>query len=218
MKPVSRRSVLASALALIPASWSLRLSAQGLPRDGKEFTTLNPPQANSSNDKVDVLEFFWYGCPHCYAFQAAVLEWEKSKAPDVLFKRVPVAFSPDREPHSRLYYALEALGLVDKLHQQVFYAIHKDRNPLLKPDDIAAFMEKQGVNRKQWLDTYNSFGVVSRAQAARKLIDTYRIQGTPELAIGGRYRTAPSLTNGADGAINTVNYLVAQVRKSQGRA
>ena len=218
MKSVSRRSLLASALALLPASWSTQLGAQGAPRDGKEFKTLNPPQANSSNDKVDVLDFFWYGCSHCYTFQPTLLEWEKTKPADVLFKRVPVAFSPDREPHSRIYFALEALNLADKLHPQVFYAIHKDRNPLLKPDDIASFMEKQGVNRKQWLDAYNSFGVVSRAQAARKTVDAYRIEGTPEIGVGGRYRTAPSMANSASGAISTLNYLIAQVRKSQGRA
>lgn len=212
---INRRVVLSSALA---AALPYSVWAQRLPREGVDYKVVNPPQPNSTKTQVDIIEFFWYGCPHCYVFQPVLLEWEKIKPADGNFFRVPVAFDPSREVHSRIYYALEVLRLVEKYQQRVFYAIHKEKNPMLNESSIADYMAKAGIERATWLKAFNSKEVRDKAANARKIADAYRIEGTPEIAVGGRYRTSPSMTGGnAAVTMATVNYLAAIVRKSQGR-
>ena len=144
--------------------------AQGAPVAGTHYTRLPRPLPVASADKIDVIEFFWYGCPHCNAFEPALDAWAKKLPPDVAFKRVPVAFR--QEPyvaHQRIYYALEAMGLVDTMHRKVFYAIHNERQRLDDLDDIAAFMQKNGVDVDKFKAQYNSFSMQAKLQQARKL-------------------------------------------------
>lgn len=212
---INRRTALSAMLALC-LPW--RALAQRLPREGVDYKLVTPPQSHSSNTKVDVIEFFQYSCPHCYAFQAAILEWEKLKPADANYIRLPLSFDPRREIHVRIYYALQSLGLSEKLHQAVFVAIHKDRNPLLTEDAISDFMVKAGVPRDAWQKAINSKEVREQAANARKLGDAYRVEGTPEIAVGGRFRTGPGMTGGNPSlTMATVNYLVGLVRKTQGR-
>jgi thiol:disulfide interchange protein DsbA len=211
-----RRTLLSWVVALA-LPW--RALAQRLPREGVDYKPVTPTQSQASNTKVDVLEFFQYSCPHCYTFQAAILEWEKVKPADANYMRVPLSFDPRREIHVRIYYALQTLGLLDKLHQSVFAAIHKDRNPLLSEDAVADFMVKAGVSRDTWQKAINSKEVKEQAANARKLGDAYRVEGTPEMAVGGRFRTGPAMTGGNPAlTMTTVNYLIGVVRKAQGRA
>jgi thiol:disulfide interchange protein DsbA len=160
---------------------------------------LNDPAPVSSNGKIEVIEFFWYGCPHCNTFEPTLDAWQKTLGADVAFRRVPVAFG--REPfvaHQRIYYALENLGLVDTLHRRIFYAIHNDRMRLTTPEEIGAFMTKNGVDPAKFLEAYDSFSVQTKAAQARQLSQAYKIDAVPALGIHGRFYTTGTMAGGND--------------------
>ncbi len=146
--------------------------------------------------KIEVIEFFWYECPHCNAFEPALDAWAKQLPADVAFRRVPVWFR--EEPFTaqqRLYYAIEALGLVPTLHRRVYYAIHNEHMRLRTPEDIAAFVTKNGVDPVKFMAAYSSFSVQARAQQARQLAAAYKIDAVPAMGVQGRYYTNGSLAN-----------------------
>ena len=164
--------------------------------------------------KVEVVEFFWYGCPHCNAFEPALEAWVKKLPADVVFRRAPVAFRD--EPfgtHQRIYYALEALGQVEAMHRKVFYAIHNDRAKLDKPAEIAAFMAKNGVDSAKFLDAFNSFGVQTKARQAKLLAEAYKIDGVPALGVHGRFYTSGSLAGSQERALAVADFLIGRSRK-----
>ncbi|HEU4622017.1 MAG TPA: thiol:disulfide interchange protein DsbA/DsbL [Burkholderiaceae bacterium] len=211
-----RRRLIITAAALPAAGLLASVAhAQAQPREGAQYTVVKPPQPTEGKGKIEVIEFFWYGCPHCYHLQPALHAWQKKVPADVVVRHVPVAFSPDREPHSRIWYTLEAMGLVEQLHMKVFDAIHKERQMLLKEDEIANFAAKNGVDRAKWLETFKSFGVATRAQAARRMVDAYRLDGTPSLAVAGRFMTSPAAAGSVEGTFTVVDYLIDQVRKGR---
>ncbi|HEX5769193.1 MAG TPA: thiol:disulfide interchange protein DsbA/DsbL, partial [Burkholderiales bacterium] len=175
-----------------------------------DYYELNPPQPVETTDKIEVLEFFWYGCIHCYNLEPKLESWLKTLPKDVEFRRVPAVFN-DRWAHdATIYYAFEALGLVDKLHRPLFDAIHRDR---LRTDDskqLSAWLEKHGVDPKKFETTAKSFGVQSKTKRAIRLTTDYKIDGTPAMAVQGRY-TVPS----SEAMLAVVNQLVTQVRKQK---
>jgi len=162
-----------------------------------------------TTNKIEVLEFFWYGCIHCYNLEPKLDTWLKTLPKDVEFRRVPAVFN-DRWAHdASIFYAFEALGLLDKLHRPFFDAIHRDR---LRTDSwpaLSAWLEKQGVDAKKFETTVKSFGVQSKTRRAIRLTTAYKIDGTPAMAVHGRY-TVPS----NEAILDTVNRLVAAVRKT----
>ncbi|MES2831864.1 MAG: thiol:disulfide interchange protein DsbA/DsbL [Pseudomonadota bacterium] len=163
------------------------------PVNGVEYRTLEKAQATESDNKIEVTEFFWYSCPHCHFFEPALAEWVKKQGDAISFKRVPVAFRESFQPQQRLYYALEAMGRVDDLQKKVFQAIHVERKPLDTDAAIADFIAAQGVDRKKFVETYNSFGVQAKLRRATQLQDAYKIDGVPLIAVDGRYLTSPSI-------------------------
>ncbi|WP_454762565.1 thiol:disulfide interchange protein DsbA/DsbL [Cupriavidus campinensis] len=179
--------------------------------EGRDYTVLKSPQPVPAG-KIEVTEFFWYGCPHCYDFEPDLEAWMKKQGKDVVFKRVPVAFRDDLLPHTKIFYALESLGKLDAMHNKVFDAIHKERKRMLGTDEIADFMAKNGIDRKQWLDTYNSFTVTTNAQRANKIADGYKIDGVPTVVVQGKYETSPSIAGNKPGAIQALDVLVTGVR------
>jgi protein dithiol oxidoreductase (disulfide-forming) len=188
--------------------------ADNAPVEGTHYVRLSQPVASGAAGKIEVIEFFWYGCPHCNAFEPTLEMWSKKLPGDVAFHRVPVAFSA--EPfgaHQRIFYALESLGLVPSLHRKVFYAIHNDRMRLDKPADIAAFMEKNGVDGKQFLDTYNSFGVATKARQATQQSTDYKIDGVPAIGVQGRYYTSGPLAGSNEKSLAVADYLIQRVRR-----
>jgi thiol:disulfide interchange protein DsbA len=188
--------------------------AQGAPVEGRQYVKLGQPQAAGSAGKIEVVEFFWYGCPHCNAFEPSLDAWQKKLPADVAFRRVPVAFRD--EPfvaHQRIFYALEAMGKLEAMHRHVFYAIHHDHQRLDKPADIAAFMGKNGVDSSQFLETYNSFAVQTKAKQARQLSEAYKIDGVPSLGIQGRYYTSGALAGTLDASLAVADYLIERVRR-----
>ena len=150
-------------------------------------------QIPTSSEAIEVLEFFWYGCPHCSEFEPSLAEWEKAKGKTIVFKRVPVAFREDFVIHQKLFYTLEALGKVPELHAKVFKAIHSEGNRLTTPESITAFAEKNGIDKKTFLDTFNSFGVASKSAQATQIAKAYQLDGVPTLAIDGQYLTSASM-------------------------
>ncbi len=161
---------LAALIATFAAVGSLLMAApaHAAPTEGKEYQVLKAPQPVPAG-KIEVTEFFWYGCPHCFDFEPELEAWVKKQGKDVIFKRVPVAFRDDLLPHTKIFYALESIGKLDAMHTKVFNAIHVDRKRMLDPNEIADFMAKNGIDRKAFLDAYNSFSVTTNAQRANKI-------------------------------------------------
>jgi len=164
-------------------------------QEGTDYTVVGNPQPTDSPDKVEVLDFFWYGCPHCYAFLTELDAWRRRLPADVAFKRIPVAFDGPREPHSKIYYALLAMGRAEDLHVKVFDAFHQKHMRLLDREEIADFMAANGIARDKWLATYDSFSVAGSVSRSKLVARNYQIDGTPTLAIDGRYLTSPSIVH-----------------------
>lgn len=218
MQLFNRFLPLATALAFI---FSTSLVAAQLVA-GRDYRPVNPPQPTDSGAKIEVLEFFWYGCPHCSNLQPTLRAWLKRKPADVEFKRVPAVFQDSWVPLTKAYLAIEAMGLVDKLHHDVFAAIHEKNIRLQDPKVLFDWVAQQGVDRQKFIDTYNSFAVQTRAQRSIDMTRNYDIPGTPALVIDGKYLTAPSMTLNPDNSVNYERYfrvldeVVALARKSRG--
>ncbi|WP_233879054.1 thiol:disulfide interchange protein DsbA/DsbL [Paraburkholderia flagellata] len=191
------------------------------PVAGKDYTVLKTPQAlDVPAGKIEVIEFFWYGCPHCNAFDPFLEGWIKKQGQDVVFKRVPVAFRDDFIPHSKMYYALDALGLAQKLTPVVFHEIHVNKNYLLTPEDQAKFLATQGVDPKKYMEAYNSFSTQSALQRDKALLDSYKIDGVPTIAIQGKYETGPAMVQGPEdkalpGTLQVMDFIVSQIRSKK---
>jgi thiol:disulfide interchange protein DsbA len=213
---LGRREFLVAAAAL--PSLALAQAGGKRPAAGTDYIELRPPQPTESAGKIEVMEFFWYGCPHCASFEPDLSAWRRRLPADVAYRRNPVAFSDAQTPHSRIYYALEALGKTDALHARVFAEIVGNRKPMLKTDDIADFMASGGIDRKQWLDTFNSFTVATRAMRAAQVWRAYKVDGTPTVGIDGRFTTSPSQANGRAECIRVMDFLIERIRADKGIA
>ena len=188
--------------------------AQGGPVEGKHYTRLQQPAAVQAADgKVEVVEFFWYGCPHCHALEPTLEAWAKQLPPDVVLRRSPVAFGAIHETHGRIYFALEALGQVGAMHRKVFNALHGQKLRLDKEADIVAFMAANGVDGPKFAEAFKSFTVQTRSRQSKQLADAYRIDSVPTLGVQGRFVTSASLAGSNEGALQVVDFLVQQVRK-----
>lgn len=205
--------VTASTLAGVACTPGLALAQAKAPQAGVDFVRVDPPAAvDAPPGKVEVLEFFWYNCPHCHAFEPGLSAWTKTLPKDVVFKRVPIAFDDSFVPQQRLFYALEALKLVDKLHAKVFQAIHVEHLKLGNAQAITEWVVKQGVDRAKFTEQFNSFSVSTLATRARQLQNAYRIEGVPALGVAGRFVTDGAMTKSMERALQVANFLIAEVR------
>ncbi|MBY4946344.1 thiol:disulfide interchange protein DsbA/DsbL [Cupriavidus respiraculi] len=200
-----------AALATVAGFLMTAPAQAAAPTEGKEYQVLKAAQPVTPG-KIEVTEFFWYGCPHCYDFEPELEAWVKKQNKDVVFKRVPVAFRDDLMPHTKIFYALESIGKLEAMNSKVFQAIHVERKRLLDPNEIADFMAKNGIDRKAFVDAYNSFSVTTNAQRANKIADAYKIDGVPTIVVQGKYVTSPSIAGSKPVAVQTMDYLVTQVR------
>jgi len=209
MKRFSRREFVATVgLAGVAA----RAAAQSGSGEGFEYKTVKPAApTDAPAGKVEVVEFFWYGCPHCNALEPALKEWAKKLPPDVAFRKVHVPWSV--QAHQQLFFTLETLGRAETLNDVVFAAIHNDRHKLDTPEAMADLVAKHGVDRKQFLDTYGSFGVRTRMQRGTQLAAAYKVDGVPTFGVGGKWTTAPSMVGSNAAALKMVDTLVDRVRK-----
>jgi thiol:disulfide interchange protein DsbA len=183
--------------------------------EGTHYVRLGQPLAvTAPAGKVEVVEFFWYGCPHCNVFEPMLEAWAKKLPADVSFRRVPVAFRD--EPfgtHQRIYYALESLNQVEAMHRKVFYAVHNDRQKLDKPAEIAAFMTKNGLDGAKFVEVMNSFSVQTKARQAKQLAEAYKIDGVPALGVQGRFYTSGTW-RAATAALSVADFLIRRRHKT----
>jgi len=195
---------------------SIALAQAKAPEAGVDYLVLDKRVlVEAPAGKIEVVEFFWYNCPHCHAFEPAFDAWSKKVPKDVAVRRVPIAFRDDFAPQQRLYYALEAMGLVDKLHAKVFAAIHVEKKELNKGDAIADWVAKQGVDKTKFLEQYNSFSVATKASRATQLQNAYKIEGVPALGVAGRYWTDGSMAKSLERALQVVDHLVSGIRNGK---
>ncbi len=184
---------------------------------GKDYIKLGRAvPTETETGKIEVIEFFWYSCGHCNSFEPAFAQWVKNVPKDVVVRRMPVAFRDDFAPQQRLYFALEAMGLLEKLHSKVFQAIHGERLPLNTDSSILTWIEKQGVDKTKFADTAKSFGVASKLKRAVQLQNDFKIEGVPSLGVAGKYYIDGTSAGSMDRALQVTDSLLAQVR--QGRA
>ena len=203
----------ASAIGFNNAAWA-QGPAKFLP--GKDYIKLDRtiPTASEAG-KIEVIEFFWYSCSHCNAFEPTFAQWVKNAPKDVVVNRIPVAFREDFAPQQRLFFTLEAMGLLEKIHIKVFQAIHVERLALNTDASILAWVEKQGVDKNKFADIAKSFGVASKLKRAVQLQNDFKIEGVPSLGVAGRFYTDGTLAGSMDRALQVTDSLLAQVR--QGR-
>lgn len=204
----------AAAGAVVAGStvWSVPAQAQKL-EAGTDFQVLDPrAPVEAPAGKIEVVEFFWYSCPHCNAFEPALEAWAAKLPKDVVLRRVPVAFRDDFVPQQRLYFALEAMGLVDKLHARVFAAVHVEKQNLARGDAIIEWVGKQGVDKAKFTEQYNSFSVATKASRGTQLQNAYKVEGVPALGVAGRFYTDGSMAKSMGRALQVVDSLIASTR------
>jgi thiol:disulfide interchange protein DsbA len=212
-------ATLGTAATLGSLGWNAPALAQGPAKfvAGKDYLKLDRPvPTDSEAGKIQLIEFFWYSCPHCNAFEPTFAQWVKNAPKDVVVQRMPVAFRDDFAPQQRLYFALEAMGLLEKLHAKVFQAIHVERLPLNTDASIVNWIEKQGVDASKFADTAKSFGVASKLKRAVQLQNDFKIEGVPSLGVAGKYYVDGTSAGTMERALQVAESLLVQVR--QGRA
>ena len=205
--------VLATAALGVPGALFAQVKK---PEEGTEYLTLAKlVNSEAPQGKIEVIEFFWYSCPHCNAFEPRLEAWIKKQPADVVVRRVPVAFRDDFVPQQRLFYTLEAMGKLDELHGKVFQTIHANREAINKEDSILAWAGKQGLDTAKFKELYNSFSVSGKARRATQLQEAFQVQGVPAIGIAGRYYTDGTLAGNMDRVLQVTDYLIAEARKAQ---
>ena len=200
----SRREFLLAAAALP----FLPLSAHALTQ-GKEYTLLQPALETQYPKRVEVLEFFWYGCSHCFSLEPDLVAWVKTLPKDVHFRRIPAVINPNWAPLARAFYAAERLGVTEKLHYDIFNALHLSGQNLNNREILLNFVEKLGVNRKQFAQKFDSAEVTAQVAASQRLGAAAKLQGVPTLVVDGKYQTSVSQTGSHEKLFVTLNELIA---------
>lgn len=191
------------------------VQAQGGPVEGQQYVRLSTPApvTLAGDKKVEVVEFFWYECPHCNAFDPMVEAWSKKLATDVAFRRVPVGFTARHQATQKLFYALEGMGKLEAMHKKIFAAIHVQNQRLLSESDMVAFVSANGIDGAKFSEMFRSFQVSTQANRAKQLTDAYKIDGVPAMGIQGRFFTSGALAGGHDRALAVTDFLIDRSRK-----
>lgn len=174
------------------------------------YETLSPAQPTRHPDKIEVIEFFWYGCPHCYSFEPALDEWLKNLPKNVEFIRQPAVFNELWGKHAKAYFTAEALGVVDKIHADFFDALQNKKQKLEDEEQLAKFFAAHGVNEKEFHDAYNSFLVDAKFRQASATAGRYGVTGVPAIIINGKYKTNGPLAGSQEKMIEVMNQLIKQ--------
>jgi len=205
-----RRRSLVAALALAPLLPGVARAQQ----PGADYTLLKPELAVETPGKIEVVEFFWYGCPACYNLEPLLEAWVPRLQPDTVFRRIPAVFNDRWALDGAIYYTFEAMGAVDKLHKPLFDAIHKDRLRTDNGPALSQWLQRNGVDPKKFEDMSKSFGVQSKLRRAVQQGAAYRIEGTPTMAVHGRYVITIEQARTFERMVATAEHLVGVTRKS----
>jgi len=194
--------------------------AQGSPVEGTDYVEVKPAQAVDTPGRVEVIEFFWYRCPHCYALEPELEAWVKRLPRDVQFKRVPGVLNEDWAVDARIFYALESIGEVDRVHRALFDAIHKQGGVRLRGDAfakwVAEWLGKQKVDMAKYDAALHSFSVESKLRRAAQMASAYKLDGVPALTVQGRYVVLASTSQKA--MLATAESLIGEARKQLPKA
>ena len=187
---------------------ALGLTGIGNVMAAKDYEMVRPPRPTTSKDKVEVVELFWYGCPHCFKLEPYVERWLKRKPENVKFVRMPGMFRPSWEIHGRAYYTAEVLGVVDKVHKPMFEAIHEQKRSMSDEASIMALFKEHGVSEKDFKRVFRSFMVETKLRRAKDMGQRYGVRGVPALIVNGKYRTSAQEAGGNAKIFKVVNKLV----------
>ncbi len=179
------------------------------------YETLSPAQPTHNPEKIEIIEFFWYGCPHCYSFEPLLENWVKTLPKNVEFIRQPAVFSDLWGKHAKAYFTAEALGVVDKVHTDFFDAIQNKKQSLETEDQLAKFFVAHGVKETEFHDTFNSFLVDAKVRQAATTAGRYGITGVPAIVINGKYKTNGPLAGSHEKMLEVVNQLIQQESKAK---
>ena len=174
-----------------------------------EYIAIKPPVSVSTAGKVEVVELFWYGCPHCFRLEPTLKQWiKKQDSKKVEIVKIPAIFRPSWVPGAKAFYTAELLDVPDKVHEAIFDAIHRKKQNLNNEKSFARIFAKYGVDEKTFSNTYNSFAVDAMARKAEDLSKRYQVDGVPAIVVNGKYRTSGSIAHGHDGMLKVVDYLI----------
>jgi thiol:disulfide interchange protein DsbA len=188
---LTRRLFCTALLGLAAGSATLSASAAE-PQAGSQYLVLPSVQPTDTGAKVEVIEFFAYYCPHCYAFEPALEAWVKKQGDNIVFKRVHIQGGASVLPQQRLFYTLDAMGLLNQYHQKVFDAMHQQHLRLSSDEQVFDWVAQNGIDRAKFVDTYRSFGIQARLRRAATMMDAYGVDRWPLVVVDGRYVTSPS--------------------------
>ena len=207
------RQLTLTALLLVAAPFiSIAQAAEEAYVAGKHYALIDTPVRTRDSSKVEVVELFWYGCSHCYHFEPIIGAWEKTIPADVDFWRSPAMWNAPMKVHAQAFFTAKALGVLDQLHEPMFTTLLVERKRLNNVDDIADLFADYGVDREKVKKTFNSFSVVSQVKQADARARSYKIQGTPEVVVNGKYRVTAGLAGGQANMIDVMNFLIEKER------
>lgn len=209
---LNRLGLLLAGLLLVSTAGAAETAATPAPKweAGKNYFLIDPPQPTASGNKVEVLEVFSYACPHCAHFQPYAEQLKASLPAYASFDYMPAVFTPTWEPTARAFYTAQSLGVLDKTHQALFDALHRDHLPMRSIDDLSAFYAQHGVDKAKFLAASGSFEVESKLARARDLVRKYGVDGTPSIVVNGKYRATGASAGGYPQLIELVDWLVKQ--------
>jgi len=197
----------------------LPLTAWAEFKEGVHYTRYARPFPVATGDRIEVREIFWYGCPHCYNLEPVLADWEKNGKPDnAELVRMPGIFRDSWVPYARAYYAFKAMGVLDTMHAAMYNEIHQKRNRMKTREDIADLVERTGLDRKAFLDAYNSFSVDTLSRQAAIMTKRYGITGVPSIVVDGRFLTGAGQAGGQKELFELVNHLVELSAKERAMA
>jgi protein dithiol oxidoreductase (disulfide-forming) len=194
-------------------SFVLLLTTIGVAAQDQPYAPVNPQQPTQvPAGKIEVLEFFWYGCPHCYSMEPFVEKWLQTKPADVEFIRVPGVLNKVWMEHARAYYTAQKLGVLEQVHRPLFDALHKERRKIFTQDELRDFFADKGVKTGDFDRVYNSHDTEIRVKQAYVMAQNYRLTGVPAFIVNGKYATSGQLAGTYENIITTINKLVEMER------
>ena len=200
-------------LVLLPCFAFAGSNDAGAFKAGVEYELMGKPQPTQTGEKVEVLELFWYGCPHCYKLEPFIDQWLENKPANATYIRLPAVFSAGWMIHAKAFYAAEAMGILDKVHKPLFDALHAQKKKIYTPETIADFFATLGVDRAEFLKTYKSFAVTTKANRAKQMTRRYGISGVPAVIVNGKYRTSAHKAGSEGRLMQVINALIAKESK-----
>ena len=210
------RKLILSAALVSATLFGMTAQAADVPLEaGKTYVELANPVPVAEPGKIEVVELFWYGCPHCYAFEPTINPWAEKLPADVHFVRIPAMFGGPWDAHGQLFLTLEAMGVEHKVHAAIFNAIQKEGKRLVKPEEMADFLVTQGVDKDKFLQTFNSFAIKGQITKAKELAKKYEVSGVPTLIVNGKYRFDLGTAGGPEQALNVADQLIAKERSEE---